>query len=84
LFRCLDGCALGHQVGLQPGLWLLIVIFYPLASVYPQELLFRAFDVRGELFGGDGAEDVQAGGAAAGEHRGQHTGHRRRGDEDQE
>ncbi|BCY13164.1 type II CAAX prenyl endopeptidase Rce1 family protein [Actinoplanes sp. L3-i22] len=24
-------------------LWLLIVVFYPLASVYPQELLYRAF-----------------------------------------
>lgn len=25
------------------ALWLLIVVFYPLASVYPQELLYRAF-----------------------------------------
>jgi membrane protease YdiL (CAAX protease family) len=27
----------------KPGLWALIMIGYPLASVYPQELLFRAF-----------------------------------------
>lgn len=27
----------------QPGLWALIMIGYPLVSVYPQELLFRAF-----------------------------------------
>jgi uncharacterized protein len=27
----------------EPGLWALIMIGYPLASVYPQELLFRAF-----------------------------------------
>jgi len=27
----------------QPLLWLAIVVFYPLLSVYPQELLFRAF-----------------------------------------
>ncbi|MBK1783890.1 CPBP family intramembrane glutamic endopeptidase [Prauserella cavernicola] len=27
----------------QPGLWALIVLGYPLASVYPQELLFRTF-----------------------------------------
>ncbi|GIF19041.1 membrane protease YdiL (CAAX protease family) [Actinoplanes tereljensis] len=27
----------------EPLLWLAIVIFYPLVSVYPQELLFRAF-----------------------------------------
>ncbi|MET7397750.1 CPBP family intramembrane glutamic endopeptidase [Dactylosporangium sp. NPDC005572] len=26
-----------------PGLWVLIVIAYPVVSVYPQELLFRAF-----------------------------------------
>ncbi|GAB2597417.1 hypothetical protein Aab01nite_72980 [Paractinoplanes abujensis] len=26
-----------------PGLWLLICVFYPLASVYPQELLYRGF-----------------------------------------
>ncbi|MCY1142773.1 CPBP family glutamic-type intramembrane protease [Actinoplanes sp. Pm04-4] len=26
-----------------PGLWLLIIVFYPLVSVYPQELLYRAF-----------------------------------------
>ncbi|MGI5239138.1 CPBP family intramembrane glutamic endopeptidase [Dactylosporangium sp. CA-139066] len=26
-----------------PGLWILIVIAYPVVSVYPQELLFRAF-----------------------------------------
>ncbi|MFI5912509.1 CPBP family intramembrane glutamic endopeptidase [Dactylosporangium sp. NPDC051541] len=26
-----------------PGLWVLIVIAYPIVSVYPQELLFRAF-----------------------------------------
>lgn len=27
----------------QPLLWLAIVVFYPLLSVYPQELIFRAF-----------------------------------------
>jgi membrane protease YdiL (CAAX protease family) len=27
----------------QPQLWVAIVVFYPLVSVYPQELLFRAF-----------------------------------------
>lgn len=27
----------------QPALWAAIVVFYPIASVYPQELLFRAF-----------------------------------------
>ena len=27
----------------EPGLWALVVVAYPLASVYPQELLFRAF-----------------------------------------
>lgn len=27
----------------RPLLWALIVVFYPLASVYPQELLYRAF-----------------------------------------
>ncbi|WP_250035670.1 CPBP family glutamic-type intramembrane protease [Paractinoplanes maris] len=26
-----------------PGLWLAIIVFYPLVSVYPQELLYRAF-----------------------------------------
>ena len=26
-----------------PGLWLLVMIFYPLLSVYPQELLYRAY-----------------------------------------
>ena len=26
-----------------PGLWLLIIVFYPLVSVYPQELIYRAF-----------------------------------------
>lgn len=27
----------------QPWLWLAVVVFYPLFSVYPQEVLFRAF-----------------------------------------
>ena len=27
----------------QPLVWLLVVVFYPLLSVYPQELVFRAF-----------------------------------------
>ncbi len=27
----------------RPDIWLLIAIFYPLLSVYPQELIFRAF-----------------------------------------
>jgi membrane protease YdiL (CAAX protease family) len=27
----------------QPWLWAAVVVFYPLVSVYPQELLFRAF-----------------------------------------
>ncbi|WP_433375544.1 CPBP family glutamic-type intramembrane protease [Actinoplanes sp. CA-142083] len=27
----------------EPLLWLAIIVFYPLVSVYPQELLFRAF-----------------------------------------
>ena len=26
-----------------PGLWLAIMVFYPLLSVYPQEVIFRAF-----------------------------------------
>jgi uncharacterized protein len=26
-----------------PGLWVLVMLFYPLFSVYPQELLYRAF-----------------------------------------
>ncbi|MEU4239793.1 CPBP family glutamic-type intramembrane protease [Actinoplanes sp. NPDC026619] len=30
----------------EPLLWLLIIVFYPLVSVYPQELLFRAFLLR--------------------------------------
>jgi uncharacterized protein len=29
--------------GEHPWLWLAILVFYPLASVYPQELVFRAF-----------------------------------------
>ncbi len=36
----------GHLFDMPRGhtlLWLLIVVFYPLASVYPQELLYRAF-----------------------------------------
>ncbi|MFG0244007.1 MAG: type II CAAX prenyl endopeptidase Rce1 family protein [Phycisphaerales bacterium JB054] len=27
----------------KPGLWLAIMVFYPLLSVYPQEVIFRAF-----------------------------------------
>ncbi|MFD3704383.1 CPBP family intramembrane glutamic endopeptidase [Nocardia sp. NPDC058658] len=27
----------------QPLIWVLVLVFYPLVSVYPQELLFRAF-----------------------------------------
>jgi len=26
-----------------PGIWLLVIIFYPVFSVYPQELLYRAY-----------------------------------------
>ncbi|MEV6848978.1 CPBP family intramembrane glutamic endopeptidase [Actinoplanes sp. NPDC051411] len=36
----------GHLFDLprqQPLLWLAVLIFYPLASVYPQELIYRAF-----------------------------------------
>jgi hypothetical protein len=36
----------GHLFDLprrQPLLWLAILVFYPLASVYPQEILYRAF-----------------------------------------
>ncbi len=37
----------------QPLLWLAIVVFYPLLSVYPQELVFRAFlfERYGQVFG---------------------------------
>lgn len=27
----------------QPGEWLLVVVFYPLAAAYPQEIIFRSF-----------------------------------------
>jgi membrane protease YdiL (CAAX protease family) len=27
----------------RPGLWLLVMVFYPLVSVYPQEIIYRAF-----------------------------------------
>jgi len=27
----------------RPGLWLLVMIFYPVLSVYPQELIYRAY-----------------------------------------
>ncbi|GAA2629697.1 CPBP family glutamic-type intramembrane protease [Paractinoplanes durhamensis] len=30
----------------EPLLWLAVIVFYPLVSVYPQELLFRAFLLR--------------------------------------
>jgi membrane protease YdiL (CAAX protease family) len=46
LRTALPGVDRGHLFDLprrQPWLWLLVVVFYPLLSVYPQELLFRAF-----------------------------------------
>lgn len=51
----------------EPLLWLLIVVFYPLASVYPQELLFRAFVFHryAPVFG-DGTGIVAASAAAFG------------------
>src|SRR5215472_6991428 len=27
----------------RPRLWLLVMVFYPVASVYPQEIIYRAF-----------------------------------------
>jgi uncharacterized protein len=50
-----------------PGLWALIMVGYPLASVYPQELLFRAFvfERYAPLFG-DGYVMVAASAAAFG------------------
>ncbi|WP_236796190.1 CPBP family intramembrane glutamic endopeptidase [Amycolatopsis sp. GM8] len=50
-----------------PGLWALIVVGYPLASVYPQELLFRAFVFqRYRPVFGEGAGMVAASAAAFG------------------
>ncbi|MBO1360795.1 CPBP family intramembrane metalloprotease [Acetobacter sacchari] len=39
----------------KPGFWLVIVVLYPLLSVWPQEMLYRSFLFRryGGLFGGD-------------------------------
>lgn len=47
----------------QPWLWVTILLLYPLLSVYPQELLFRAFLLRryAQLFGrGRGAAAASA------------------------
>jgi uncharacterized protein len=35
--------ALFDMVKRRPALWLLIMVFYPLVSVYPQEIIYRAF-----------------------------------------
>ncbi len=35
--------ALFDLVRKRPGLWLLVMVFYPLVSVYPQEIIYRAF-----------------------------------------
>ncbi|WP_282784046.1 CPBP family intramembrane glutamic endopeptidase [Nocardia sp. CC201C] len=50
-----------------PLLWLLILVFYPLVSVYPQELLYRAFLFHryAPVFG-DGPRMVAASAAAFG------------------
>jgi membrane protease YdiL (CAAX protease family) len=44
----------------RPQLWAAIMLFYPLLSVYPQEMLFRAFFFRryGPLFGSERAAVV--------------------------
>ncbi|MFC4128372.1 CPBP family intramembrane glutamic endopeptidase [Nocardia rhizosphaerae] len=51
----------------RPLIWLLVLAFYPLVSVYPQELLFRAFLFHryAPLFG-DGTRMVAASAAAFG------------------
>lgn len=51
-----DGEALFGLVRNRPELWALIMVGYPLLSVYPQELIFRAllFHRYGPLFGGRG------------------------------
>jgi len=38
-----DPAILGSLVRERPGLWAMIMIGYPLASVYPQEVIYRAF-----------------------------------------
>jgi uncharacterized protein len=50
-----------------PQIWLLVAVFYPLLSVYPQELLFRAFLMHryAPVFG-SGAATVAASAAAFG------------------
>jgi membrane protease YdiL (CAAX protease family) len=35
--------ALFDLVRTRPRLWLLVMVFYPVASVYPQEIIYRAF-----------------------------------------
>lgn len=51
----------------RPLIWLLVLVFYPLVSVYPQELLFRAFLFQryGPVFGA-GTGMVAASAAAFG------------------
>ncbi|MEV6216986.1 CPBP family intramembrane glutamic endopeptidase [Nocardia sp. NPDC051833] len=51
----------------RPLLWVLVLVFYPLVSVYPQELLFRAFLFHryAPVFG-DGTRMVAASAAAFG------------------
>ena len=49
----------------RPVLWTLIVVLYPVLSVYPQELIFRAFFAhRYRALFGEGAGMVTAGAAA--------------------
>ncbi|MEV6061165.1 CPBP family intramembrane glutamic endopeptidase [Nocardia asteroides] len=51
----------------RPLIWLLVLVFYPLVSVYPQELLFRAFLFhRYEPLFGTGTRMVAASAAAFG------------------
>ena len=50
-----------------PKLWLVVIIFYPLLSVYPQELLYRTyFFHRFKLLFGDGAGVIAASAALFG------------------
>lgn len=43
LVLILDPRLLGSLVRERPGLWIAIMLGYPLASVYPQEVIYRAF-----------------------------------------
>jgi hypothetical protein len=50
-----------------PLLWLAVVVFYPLLSVYPQELIYRALLLHryGPVFGGPGTRTAAAASAVS-------------------